>query len=185
MNTFARTMNTPWPVKKAQTQTETLCLALLAPLWVLAVWSCLLTPGWAGQAQPLAPDPLLEQRMVDIAQELRCLVCQNESLASSHADLAEDLRREVRTLLQQGKSDEDIKAYLVARYGDFVLYRPQVKPMTWVLWFGPLVAMLLGVIGLVVYLKRGQSKAAQGGPKPLSEEERTRLDVLMKDGRGL
>jgi cytochrome c-type biogenesis protein CcmH len=158
---------------------------LIALLWVLICWCGLITMGHAGQAQALAEDPVLEQRMVDIAQELRCLVCQNESLASSRADLAEDLRREVRTLLKQGKSDEDIKAYLVARYGDFVLYRPQVKPLTWVLWFGPMVAMLLGLLGLVVYLKRGQSTRAQGGAQPLSEEERARLAVLMKDGRGL
>ena len=154
-------------------------------LLVLMCWCGLITSVHAGQAQALAEDPVLEQRMVDIAQELRCLVCQNESLASSRADLAEDLRREVRTLIKQGKSDDEIKTYLVARYGDCVFYRPQVNPLTWVLWFGPMVAMLLGLLGLVVYLKRGQSTRAQGGAQPLSEEERARLAVLMKDGRGL
>ncbi len=160
-------------------------LGLVSPLLILVFCCCQVTPVLAGEAQPLAEDPVLEQRMVNIAQELRCLVCQNESLASSRADLAEDLRREVRTLLKQGKSDDEIKAYLVARYGDFVLYRPLVKPLTWVLWFGPLLAMVIAILGLVVYLKRGQTKATQGGPKPLSDDERARLEILMKDGRGL
>jgi cytochrome c-type biogenesis protein CcmH len=151
--------------------------------WVLGVG--LAPSSWAAEAKPLAQDPVLEQRMISIAQELRCLVCQNESLASSRADLAEDLRREVRGLLQQGKSDEEIKAYLVARYGDFVLYRPQLKPMTWVLWFGPLVALLIGLLGLVLYVKRGQLRQAQEATKPLSEAERARLADLLKDGRGL
>ncbi len=184
MNTLSRLMDIVWFPERAHLL-RLLLLLRLAPLVVLFYCLAHLSHSWAGQAQPIAQDPQLEQRMIDIAQELRCLVCQNESLASSRADLAEDLRREVRTLLQQGKSDEEIKTYLVARYGDFVLYRPQVKPMTWVLWFGPLLAMLLGLLGLVVYLKRGQSSSAHEGVKPLSEEERARLQDLMKDGRGL
>ena len=78
----------------------------------------------AGEAQPMAQDPQVEARLVVIAEELRCLVCQNESLSSSHAELAEDLRREVRKLIKDGKTDPEIKTYLVERYGDFVLYKP-------------------------------------------------------------
>ena len=85
----------------------------------------------ADEAKPLAEDPVVEARLVDIAQELRCLVCQNESLASSRADLADDLRREVRSLIKAGKSDDEIRTFLVSRYGDFVLYRPKVKPLTY------------------------------------------------------
>ena len=94
----------------------------------------------ADMAQDLAErplDPVMEQRLVDLAQKLRCLVCQNESLASSHAELAEDLRREVREQMVQGKSDQQIVDYLVARYGDFVLLDPPLKPKTYLLWFGP------------------------------------------------
>jgi cytochrome c-type biogenesis protein CcmH len=92
---------------------------------LLAPWAM------AREAQPMAEDPQVEARLVVIADELRCLVCQNESLASSHAELAEDLRREVRKLIRDNKSDAEIKTYLVERYGDFVLYRPKVKPLTW------------------------------------------------------
>lgn len=108
---------------------------------------------WAGEAQPMAEDPQVEARLVAIAEELRCLVCQNESLASSHAELAEDLRREVRKLIRQDMSDAQIKTYLVDRYGDFVLYRPPVKPLTWPLWFGPFLLLALAVWGLWRYLR--------------------------------
>jgi cytochrome c-type biogenesis protein CcmH len=126
-------------------------------LWLLALcvsaWSVNAQTGAAPREAPLmAQDPQLEARMVQLAQELRCLVCQNESLASSHAELADDLRQEVREQLRQGKSDQEIKDYLVARYGDFVLYRPEVKPLTWVLWFGPFALVLLALVLLVRYI---------------------------------
>ena len=105
-------------------------------------------------------DPVLEARLVAISEELRCLVCQNESLASSHAELAEDLRREVRKLIREDKSDTEIKTYLVSRYGDFVLYRPPVKPLTWPLWFGPFLMLLLAVWGLWRYLRLRQQAVA-------------------------
>jgi cytochrome c-type biogenesis protein CcmH len=91
---------------------------------------CLIHPALSKEAAPLAEDPAVEKRLVNIAEELRCLVCQNESLAGSQADLAKDLREEVRGLIKSGKSDEEVKDFLVSRYGDFVLYRPQVKPIT-------------------------------------------------------
>lgn len=107
----------------------------------------------AGEAKPMAEDPIVEKRLIHISEELRCLVCQNESLASSRAELANDLREEVRKLIANGDSDAEIKTYLVERYGDFVLYRPEVKPLTWVLWFAPFILLGLGLVGMAVYLR--------------------------------
>lgn len=128
------------------------------------LWLCLwLVSGlMAAEAPHMAEDPQVEARLVVIAEELRCLVCQNESLASSHAELAEDLRREVRKLIRDNKSDAEIKTYLVERYGDFVLYKPLVKPLTWPLWFGPFFMLLLAVWGLWRYMRlRKQALAMQ------------------------
>jgi cytochrome c-type biogenesis protein CcmH len=99
-------------------------------------------------------DAALEARLKTLSEELRCLVCQNQTLADSTAPLAEDLRREVRELAQQGKSDAEIKEYLTARYGDFVLYKPPVKPTTWILWFGPFAFLLGGGLLWFVVLRR-------------------------------
>jgi len=132
----------------------------------------------AREAVPLAEDPVVETRLVNISQELRCLVCQNESLASSRAELADDLRREVRDLIRANKSDQEIKDFLVSRYGDFVLYRPEVKPLTWVLWFGPFVVLLIAGIFLLAYLRQRRS-AMQ--PQVLSDAERARVEQLLKD----
>ena len=129
------------------------------------------------EAAPMAEDPQLEARLVDISQELRCLVCQNESLASSHAELADDLRREVRELIRQGKTDQEVKDFLVARYGDFVLYRPEVKPLTWVLWFGPFVLLLVAAVFLGVYLRQRRQQVA---PAVLSDEDRARAQQWLK-----
>ena len=150
------------------------CLFLLAAL-TLAIAS-------AKEASPLAEDPKVEQRLIAIAEELRCLVCQNESLAGSRAELAQDLRREVRELIKQGKSDEEIKTFLVSRYGDFVLYRPPVKPTTWLLWGGPFVLMLGGLAGLVVYLRRRKRDVADAANAVLSEEESRRVQALLSEG---
>ena len=133
----------------------------------------------AREAAPRAEDPVVEARMVAIADELRCLVCQNESLASSHAELAEDLRREVRGLIREGKSDTEIKQFLVDRYGDFVLYRPEVKPLTWALWFGPFALLVLALSVLVRYLRRRREQVP--GVAVLSDAERARAEQLLKD----
>ena len=132
----------------------------------------------AREAAPLAEDPTVEARLVHISQELRCLVCQNESLASSRAELADDLRREVRDLIRSNKSDQEIKDFLVSRYGDFVLYRPEVKPLTWVLWFGPFIVLLIAGIFLLAYLRQ---RRASVQPQLLSDAERARVDQLLKD----
>jgi cytochrome c-type biogenesis protein CcmH len=132
----------------------------------------------AGEASPMAEDPVVEARLVHISQEIRCLVCQNESLSSSRAELADDLRREVRDLIRTNKSDQEIKDFLVSRYGDFVLYRPEVKPLTWVLWFGPFVVLLMAAIFMWVYLRQ---RRATVKPHLLSEAERARVEQLLKD----
>lgn len=100
----------------------------------------------ASTVQAAAPDPTLDARLKRLEEELRCLVCQNQSLADSSAPLAEDLRREVRGLASAGKSDDEIKQFLVARYGDFVLYRPPVKGTTLLLWFGPFLLLAGGAV---------------------------------------
>ncbi len=134
----------------------------------------------AREAAPLAEDPVVEQRLIAISQDMRCLVCQNESLAGSRADLAMDLRRELRELIRQGKTDDEIKEFMVSRYGDFVLYRPPVKPTTWLLWAGPFALMLLGVAGLFVYLR--QRNTAIGTTVGLTDEESKRAEALLQEG---
>ena len=133
--------------------------------------------GMGREAVPMAEDPKLEARLVDISQELRCMVCQNESLASSHAELADDLRNKVRELIRSGKSDQEVKDFLVSRYGDFVLYRPEVKPLTWVLWFGPFLLLVVAAIFLGVYLRQRRAVAA---PAVMTEDERERAKQLLK-----
>jgi cytochrome c-type biogenesis protein CcmH len=134
--------------------------------------------SWAAVAPDLAQDPVVEQRLISIAEELRCLVCQNESLAGSRADLANDLRREVRSLIKAGKSDDDIKQYLVERYGDFVLYRPPVKPVTWLLWFGPLL-LLAGALWLLFGVVR--RALHQQAPPALDAKQRAKARALLQD----
>jgi cytochrome c-type biogenesis protein CcmH len=148
----------------------------------IAMMAALLLAGaaLAKEAAPLADDVAVEKRLVDIAQDLRCLVCQNESLAGSRADLAEDLRREVRGLIKQGKTDAEIKDFLVSRYGDFVLYEPPVKPTTWLLWAGPFALLLAGIATLIVYLRRRSGRMADTS---LSDEEKQRADALLKDNQ--
>jgi cytochrome c-type biogenesis protein CcmH len=125
----------------------------------MARWSALLLCVLLGVAQgkeaaPAAADPVLEARMQKIAVELRCLVCQNQTIADSPAGLSDDLRREIREQLQRGASDEQVVQYMTDRYGDFIRYRPPVKGSTMPLWIGPLVLLVLGVAVLVIALRR-------------------------------
>jgi cytochrome c-type biogenesis protein CcmH len=108
----------------------------------------------AGEAAPAAADPALEARMARITAELRCLVCQNQTIADSQSGLATDLRQQVREMLQRGDSEQQVIDYMTARYGDFVLYRPPVKASTALLWFGPALLLIAGVTTLVVVLRR-------------------------------
>ncbi len=119
-----------------------------------------LTPASAREAAPATADPVLEAQVMRISSELRCLVCQNETIAASHADLAVDLRNQVRTMLRQGKSEREIYDYMTARYGDFVLYRPPLKSATALLWFGPALLLGGGLLGLWWMLRRRSLLAA-------------------------
>ncbi len=132
----------------------------------------------AREAAPLAVDEVTEKRMVAISDELRCLVCQNESLSGSHAELANDLRREIRTLIKDGKSDAEIMDFMVARYGDFVRYRPPVKGTTLLLWFGPLAMLLIGLFALIRYLRRRNDEISDA---PLNADEQRQADALLQD----
>jgi len=111
-------------------------------------------PGHAKDARPAAADPVLEKRVMTLAAELRCLVCQNQTIADSNADLATDLRKEIREKMRQGESDSEILDFMVARYGDFVLYRPPLKTTTVLLWFGPLMLLAVGALILVRLVRR-------------------------------
>lgn len=149
--------------------------------WLLIGLALFCAAGaWAGEAPPLAEDPVVEQRLNAISEELRCLVCQNESLAGSRADLALDLRREIRGLIKANKSDQEIMEFMVSRYGDFVRYRPPVKPLTWLLWFGPLL-LLLGAIVVVLRLVRGSAGDATAAPT-LDPAQREKAQRLLKEG---
>jgi cytochrome c-type biogenesis protein CcmH len=144
-----------------------LLLALLAPL-----------PAHAVQPDEVLADAALEARARDISKHLRCLVCQNQSIDDSDADLARDLRIVVRDRLKAGDRDEQVIAYVTARYGDFVLLKPPFRPATWLLWLGPAAVLLAGIAGIALYLRRRPAPAA--APE-LSDDERRRLAGLLKD----
>ncbi|MEJ5210306.1 MAG: cytochrome c-type biogenesis protein [Burkholderiales bacterium] len=145
-------------------------------LFLALLLALVFAPLHAKEAVPVAEDPVLEARLNRLAKELRCLVCQNESLADSQADLAADLRREIREMMRQGKSDGEITRYLTARYGDFVLYRPPVKPTTWLLWFGPFLLAGAAIAGFIYFLARRRRSLPDA---PLSPEEEARVQALL------
>lgn len=148
-------------------------------LWLIIGWLVLCAGGsWAAEAPALADDPVVEQRLIAISEELRCLVCQNESLAGSRADLAEDLRREIRGLIKANKTDQEIMEFMVSRYGDFVRYRPPVKPVTWLLWFGPLL-LLIGAVIVLVRMVRASGRDATA--PPLDAAQREKAQRLLKE----
>lgn len=127
-------------------------------------------PASAAEAVPVSADPALELRVQRLANELRCLVCQNQTIADSNAELAVDLRNQVREQLRQGKSEEEILSYMVQRYGDFVRYRPPVKIQTLVLWIGPFLLLAGGVFALLRYLRRRQPSESDELPQARLEE---------------
>jgi cytochrome c-type biogenesis protein CcmH len=142
----------------------------------LALW---LATSNAGEARPLADDPALEARMVELANELRCLVCQNQTIADSNAPLAVDLKNQVREQLRAGRSNQEIIAYMVQRYGDFVLYRPPVKATTAALWYGPFALLAAGAVVVVFTLRRRRATGAPSGNH--SEADRQRAAALLAD----
>ena len=147
-------------------------------LILLLVMAFVMTPAQAGPV--VTYDFATEEQEAlfnKLSNELRCLVCQNQSIADSNADLATDLREEMYAMLQQGKSEKEIVDFMVARYGDFVLYRPPMKPMTYVLWFGPAIALVVGFF-VVINIVRKQKKAAAA---EMSGEEMERLKALQSE----
>lgn len=129
----------------------------------------------AGDAQTVAQDPVLEARVQALAEVLRCLVCQNQNLADSHAELAIDLKNQVREMLRQGKSEKEVVDYLVQRYGDFVLYRPPLKSSTWLLWGGPFLLVGVGLAILFVNLRRRRKQVVT----PMSDTERSAAEQML------
>ncbi|OKY26065.1 MULTISPECIES: cytochrome c-type biogenesis protein [Thalassotalea] len=123
-------------------------------------------------------NPVTEIRYKALIKELRCPKCQNQNLADSNAPIAKDLRREVFQLLQEGKADKEIVDFMVARYGEFVLYRPKVSPLTYVLWFGPLVLLLIGIVVLVLIVRK---KPTIDRSAKLSSQQKSQLDQILKD----
>lgn len=142
-----------------------LLMLLVAPLVV------------AKEATSMAADPEMEKVVNKISAELRCLVCQNQTIADSHAGLAVDLKNQVRDMVKQGQSQDEIVEYMVTRYGDFVLYRPPVKPTTMLLWAGPFLLLLVGLTVLIINLRKRTSQLKDGD---LSSEENERLTALLE-----
>ena len=133
----------------------------------------------AQTAQPTPNDPVANKRAVQLAEELRCLVCQKQTIADSNAELAVDLRRQIREQIAQGRSDGQIVDYMVERYGDFVLYRPPLKAATILLWFGPPLLLVLGLVFLLRHLASRRKRVEQ---QPLSATERREAAVLLGTG---
>lgn len=153
---------------------QALAATLLTILTVLAV------PGLAVQPDEILPDPAQEARARALSAEIRCLVCQNQSIDDSDASLARDLRLLVREQIKAGKTDQGIRDFLAERYGDFVLLKPPMKASTWLLWFGPLIVFVIGVIGLIVFF-RTRSGGGIAAVPTLSAEEQSRVERLLDD----
>ena len=152
-------------------------------LAVLIVLTLSLASTLVGQVTqpPSDDDPVVEERLKHLSKELRCLVCQNETLSDSQAGLADDLRREIREQIRAGKSDQEILNFLTQRYGQFILYRPQVTPTTYLLWFGPFLLLLIGLLVLFRYIRQRRDAISE---KPLTVEERSRATELLTKGSG-
>jgi cytochrome c-type biogenesis protein CcmH len=151
---------------------------------LLAALALVLLVGHAAFAvrpDEMLADPALEARARALSQEIRCMVCQSETIDDSGADLAHDLRVLVRERITAGDSDEDVRQFLVARYGDYILMKPPLKPYTWLLWFGPAAILLVAGVAIAAVARR-RARAAAVPPAPLSEAERQRLDALLADG---
>lgn len=134
-------------------------------LLIACTAALLLTPAFAIDSEAPFPDPALEARYENLTHDFRCLVCQNETVADSDADLAADFRRQIHGMIAAGMSDEQIRAYMVARYGDFVLYKPPVQTNTWLLWGGPFLFLAIGLgVVLQVLRRRAAADAGQGAP---------------------
>lgn len=152
-----------------------LVLTLLGTVFLVGIIAS--NPVFAKQATPMAKDPVLEEKVKAVSSELRCLVCQNQTIADSDAALAVDLKNQVREMLSTGKTEAQVVDYMVERYGDFVRYRPPVNPATMLLWFGPALFLVLGGMLLFISLKR-RSKKIVSSPA-LSDEESKQVNKLL------
>jgi cytochrome c-type biogenesis protein CcmH len=148
--------------------------------WIAAALLVAASGALAVDAPPASEDPALEKRVMQLAEELRCLVCQNQTIADSHAELAVDLRNQVRDMLREGKSDQEIKDYMVQRYGDFVLYRPPVKATTTLLWVGPF-ALLIGGLAFLLFKLRQRARRQVAETTELSEADHRKAADLLGD----
>jgi len=148
---------------------------VIAVLLILSAWSLV---SAAKEAEPVMGDEALQDRVMTLAGELRCLVCQGESLAESHSDFAKDMLVKIRELIQQGKTNQEVKDYLVARYGDFILYRPPFSGITAYIWVAPFVLAVAGASLLFINIKRRRTRIKVA---PLSDEEQARVDSLLKE----
>ena len=155
------------------------CLRLLAPL-LLCILSSFAVAQVQEEERP-SDDPVIEQRLARLSKELRCLQCQNQTLADSPAGLAADLRREIREQMKAGRSDQEIIAFLTQRYGDFILYRPRITYTTYLLWFGPFVLLLAGLYVLFRYIKQRRDSITE---QPLSADEHRRAEELLASASG-
>ena len=143
----------------------------------LAAAAALLTTiAWSQSSEIARPDPAIESRLKAISEELRCLVCQNQTIADSHAPLAVDLRQQIRAMVGEGKTDAEIRAYMVERYGDFVLYKPPFQPNTILLWLGPAMLIAGGAIALIVTIRRRRGLPVAPAPDPARRRE---LEALL------
>ncbi|MDD9718139.1 cytochrome c-type biogenesis protein CcmH [Dinoroseobacter sp. PD6] len=152
-------------------------------LTVLAACFLMAMPVLAVQPDEILNDPVLEERARDLSKDLRCVVCQNENIDSSHAGMARDLRILVRERLVAGDSDEEVLDFVVARYGDYVLFNPPFKPSTYALWIGPFAVMALGLLGVVLMLTRRPKKIDAKALALSEEEERAVAAMLAEDGK--
>ena len=150
--------------------------SLLLALLLLCLLPLMATAQIPIEDKP-SDDPVVEQRLAKLSHELRCLKCQNQTLAESPSSIAADLRREIREQIKAGKSDKEITAFLTQRYGDFILYRPRVTPTTYLLWFGPFLLLIGGLIVLFRYVKQRRDAITE---QPLTAEERRRAEEMLR-----
>ena len=153
-------------------------MRILLAVWVLAIGAMLAPPAAAVLPDEVLDDPVLEARARELSLELRCLVCRNQSIDDSNAELARDLRILVRERLVAGDTDEEALEFIRARYGDFVLLKPPVQTSTYLLWYGPIAIVLLGAAAVVVAMRRRRPSVA-GQAEALTERERARLSAAL------
>jgi cytochrome c-type biogenesis protein CcmH len=151
----------------------------LVSLWCLASFNVSAGPNSAPKPPIIFTDPQIESDYLQLAQELRCLVCQNQNLIDSNAELADDLRREVAKMLKQGKTKQQVSDFMVARYGDFVLYNPPLKPQTYLLWGGPFILMFWGLFMMLKKIKATTNNDTSDS-LALSEQEKQQLQNILK-----